>query len=151
MSYIRSPVSTVCVGAASSMASLLLAGGAAGKRYALPHSSVMVHQPLGGTRGQTSDILIYASQIGRVREQVNAIYLRHLNEARQRRGRDTYDMASISEMMERDKYMTADEAKEAGVIDDILHRREKPPEASPASKADDDHRKPTAEPAVQMR
>lgn len=120
MSYIQSPVSTVCVGAAASMAAILLLGGEAGKRYALPHSSIMVHQPLGGTKGQASDILIYATQIQRIRGQVNEIVRRHLNGAF---GFDRYDIQTVNDMMERDKYLMADEAKEAGIVDEILHKR----------------------------
>ena len=122
MSYIRSPVSTICVGGAASMAALLLTGGEAGKRYALPHSSIMVHQPLGGTRGQASDILIYATQIQRIKDQVNRIYKLHLNKAA---GYDRYGLAEIEEMMERDKYMSAEEARECGIIDEILDQRAK--------------------------
>ncbi|KAI0205354.1 Clp protease-domain-containing protein [Astrocystis sublimbata] len=121
MSYIRSPVSTVCLGQAASMGSLLLTGGEKGKRYALPHSSIMIHQPLGGTQGQVSEILIYATQIQRTREQVNEIYRKHLNEAA---GHDRYTLKEIEDMMERDKYLTAQEAKEIGIIDDILTRRD---------------------------
>lgn len=121
MTYIRPAVSTVCVGAASSMAALLLVGGAKGKRFALPHSSIMIHQPLGGTQGQASDILIYANQIQRVREQVNEIYRRHVNDAL---GEERFDKAMVAELMERDKYLTADEAREMGIVDEILVRRE---------------------------
>ncbi|GKT94919.1 ATP-dependent Clp protease proteolytic subunit [Colletotrichum tofieldiae] len=117
----QSPVSTVCLGAASSMAALLLTGGEAGKRYALPHSSVMIHQPLGGTQGQASDILIYANQIQRIRKQINGIMKRHINKSF---GHDKYSLEEIHDMMERDKYLTAEEAKEIGVIDEILTRRE---------------------------
>jgi len=120
MTYIRCPVSTVCLGAASSMAALLLTGGEAGKRYALPHSSIMVHQPLGGTQGQATDILIYAEQIQRIRDQVNELYRRHLNTAL---GFEKYGIKDIHLMMERDKYMTAKEAKEHGIIDEILTTR----------------------------
>lgn len=122
MTYIKSPVSTVCVGAAASMAAILLIGGEAGKRYALPHSTIMVHQPLGGTRGQASDILIYANQIQRLRDQVNEIVRRHLNGSF---GYEKYNLQDVNDMMERDKYLTADEAKEAGIVDEILHRRAK--------------------------
>lgn len=122
MTYIKSPVSTVCVGSAASMAAILLIGGEPGKRYSLPHSSIMVHQPLGGTRGQAADILIYANQIQRVREQINRIVQSHVNKSF---GYEKYDMQAINDMMERDKYLTADEAKEHGIIDEILHRREK--------------------------
>lgn len=120
MTYIQSPVSTVCVGAAASMAAILLLGGEAGKRYALQNSSIMVHQPLGGTKGQASDILIYATQIQRIRGQVNEIVRRHLNQSF---GFEKYDIQTINDMMERDKYLMADEAKEAGIIDEILLKR----------------------------
>lgn len=103
------------------MASLLLTGGEKGKRFALPHSSIMIHQPLGGTQGQASDILIYATQIQRTREQVNEIYREHLNSAL---GHEKYSLKDIEDMMERDKYLTAAEAKEIGIIDDILTRRD---------------------------
>lgn len=120
MTYIKSPVSTVCLGAASSMGALLLTGGEAGKRYALPHSSVMIHQPLGGTQGQASDILIYANQIQKVRGKINKIMHYHLNKAF---GEEKYDLDAVNDMMERDKYLSAEEAKEIGVIDEILTRR----------------------------
>jgi ATP-dependent Clp protease protease subunit len=121
MTYIRPPVSTVCVGAASSMAALLLVGGEAGKRFALPHSSVMIHQPLGGTQGQASDILIYANQIQRVRDQVNEIYRHHVNKAL---GEDRFNAEMVAELMDRDKYLTAQEAKDMGIVDEILLKRE---------------------------
>ncbi|KAJ0354686.1 hypothetical protein COL154_011678 [Colletotrichum chrysophilum] len=121
MTYIKSPVSTVCLGAASSMAALLLTGGEAGKRYALPHSSVMIHQPLGGTQGQASDILIYANQIQRIRRQINEIMRRHINQSFEH---EKFNLEEVNDMMERDKYLTAEEAKEIGVIDEILTRRE---------------------------
>jgi ATP-dependent Clp protease protease subunit len=120
MTYIKSPVSTVCVGGAASMAAVLLAGGEAGKRFALPHSSIMIHQPLGGTRGQASDILIYANQIQRIREQSNKIMQYHLNKAK---GADKYSLEEINDMMERDKYLSVEEALNLGVIDEILTKR----------------------------
>lgn len=120
MSYIKSPVSTVCVGGAASMAAILLAGGEAGKRYSLPHSSIMIHQPLGGTRGQASDILIYANQIQRIREQSNRIMQYHLNKAK---GYDKYNLEEINELMDRDKYLSPEEAIELGAIDEILTKR----------------------------
>ncbi|RYP78245.1 hypothetical protein DL771_000722 [Monosporascus sp. 5C6A] len=126
MTYIRSPVSTVCLGQAASMGSLLLAGGERGKRYALPHSSVMIHQPLGGTQGPASDILIYANQIQRTREQVNEIYRHHLNAAL---GEERYSLRDVEELMERDKYLTAQEAREMGIVDEILTRRVKKEDA----------------------
>ncbi|KAF2969369.1 hypothetical protein GQX73_g4230 [Xylaria multiplex] len=134
MAYIRSPVSTVCLGQAASMGSLLLTGGEKGKRFALPHSSIMIHQPLGGTQGPASDILIYASQIQRTREQVNEIYRKHLNDAI---GHEKYTLKEIEDMMERDKYLTAQEAKEIGIIDEILTRRDdKKPQTDDAAKTD---------------
>lgn len=102
------------------MAAILLAGGDAGKRFSLPHSSIMIHQPLGGTRGQASDILIYANQIQRIREQSNKIMQYHLNKAK---GYERYNLEEINDMMERDKYLSADEALELGVIDEILSKR----------------------------
>ncbi|RDA90773.1 hypothetical protein CP533_3608 [Ophiocordyceps camponoti-saundersi (nom. inval.)] len=120
MTYIKSPVSTVCVGGAASMAAILLAGGEPGKRYALPHSSIMIHQPLGGTSGQASDILIYANQIQRIREQSNKIMQYHLNKAK---GHEKYTVEEVNDMMERDRYMSVDEALEIGVIDEVLTRR----------------------------
>lgn len=120
MTYIKSPVSTVCIGGAASMAAILLAGGEAKKRYSLPHSSIMIHQPLGGTRGQASDILIYANQIQRIREQSNQIMRYHLNKAM---GHDKYNLEQINDMMERDKYLSPEEALELGVIDEILTKR----------------------------
>ena len=133
MTYIKSPVSTVCVGAAASMAAILLLGGEAGKRYALPHSSIMVHQPLGGTRGQAADILIYANQIHRLRGQINQIVRKHLNQAA---GHDKYDLQSINDMMERDRHLTADEAKDHGIVDEILHRRDKDTETKKTGSED---------------
>lgn len=133
MTYIKSPVSTVCVGGAASMAAILLAGGEAGKRYALPHSSIMVHQPLGGTHGQASDILIYANQIQRIREQSNKIMQHHLNLAK---GADKYSLEQINDMMERDKYLSVDEALEVGVIDEILTKRPETQEGEEEKKKD---------------
>ncbi|KAK3988348.1 Clp protease-domain-containing protein [Cladorrhinum sp. PSN332] len=132
MTYIKSPVSTVCVGGAASMAAILLIGGEPGKRYALPHSSIMVHQPLGGTRGQAADILIYANQIQRLRQQINKIVKDHINKPF---GYEKYDMQAVNDMMERDKYLTADEAKELGIVDHILHRRVKDDGTMPTADA----------------
>lgn len=117
MTYISSPVSTTCVGQAASMGSLLLCGGEAGKRYCLPHSSIMVHQPSGGYFGQASDIAIHAKEILRVREQLNGIYKRHLT-----RG---HSLGEIERLMERDKFMGAEEALEIGIVDRILESRGK--------------------------
>ncbi|CAG7956756.1 unnamed protein product [Penicillium nalgiovense] len=117
MTYIASPVSTICVGQAASMGSLLLAGGEAGKRYCLPHSSIMVHQPSGGYFGQASDIAIHAKEILRVRTQLNEIYQRHLT------SKNKLSLDDIEKLMERDYFMGANEALELGVVDEILDRR----------------------------
>ncbi|KZF25028.1 hypothetical protein L228DRAFT_255070 [Xylona heveae TC161] len=115
MSYISSPVSTICVGQAASMGSLLLCGGTPGKRFCLPHSSIMVHQPSGGYFGQASDIAIHAKEILRVRNQLNKIYQRHLTKP--------HTLDEIEKLMERDFFMGADEALELGIVDKILKRR----------------------------
>src|SRR3954451_11922788 len=109
MTYIASPVSTICVGQAASMGSLLLCGGEKGHRYCLPHSSVMVHQPSGGYFGQASDIAIHATEILRVRKQLNEIYIRHLTK--------THALEEIEKMMERDKFLSAQEALDIGIVD----------------------------------
>ncbi|KAJ6157442.1 hypothetical protein N7470_005034 [Penicillium chermesinum] len=119
MTYISAPVSTICVGQAASMGSLLLAGGTASKRFCLPHSSIMVHQPSGGYFGQATDIAIHAKEILRVRAQLNNIYLRHLN------GPKKMTLEDIEKLMERDYFMSAEEAKEIGIIDEILDHRVK--------------------------
>lgn len=101
------------------MGSLLLCGGEAGKRYCLPHSSVMVHQPSGGRFGQASDIAIHAKEILRVRAQLNMIYKRHLT------GKKEMSLEEIERLMERDYFMGAREALEMGIVDEILDRRVK--------------------------
>ncbi len=98
------------------MGSLLLAGGAPGKRFCLPHSSIMIHQPSGGYSGQASDIAIHATEILRVRKTLNEIYKRHLTKE--------HTLEDIEKMMERDKFLTANEALELGIVDRILDRRE---------------------------
>ncbi|KAF9892891.1 hypothetical protein FE257_000483 [Aspergillus nanangensis] len=119
MTYIASPVSTICVGQAASMGSLLLCGGHPGKRYCLPHSSIMLHQPSGGYFGQATDIAIHAKEILRVREQLNMIYKRHLT------GKKEMSLDEIEKLMERDYFMGAPEALEMGIVDEILDRRVK--------------------------
>jgi len=116
MNYIRCPVTTICMGQAASMGSLLLCGGAAGKRFILPHSRVMIHQPSGGYSGQASDIAIHAKEILRVRDKLNRIYQKHLTKHK------TLD--EIEKLMERDNYMDAEEALEFGLVDQILEKRE---------------------------
>ncbi|KAF3390230.1 ATP-dependent Clp protease proteolytic subunit [Penicillium rolfsii] len=117
MTYIASPVSTICVGQAASMGSLLLCGGQPGKRYCLPHSSIMIHQPSGGYFGQATDIAIHAKEILRVRAQLNQIYQRHLT------GKKQLSLDEIEKLMERDYFMGAAEALELGIVDEILDRR----------------------------
>lgn len=114
MQYIRSPVSTLCNGQACSMGSLLLAAGEPGKRYALPNSSIMIHQPSGGASGQASDIAIHAREILRVRERLNRIFQKHTG---------IRDLDAIEKMMERDYFMTAEEAMNFGLVDKVLEKR----------------------------
>jgi ATP-dependent Clp protease protease subunit len=114
MQYIKPDVNTVCMGMAASAAAVILAGGAHGKRFALPHARVMLHQPHGGAQGQASDIEIQAKLIVQMREQLNQILADHTGQ----------DLAKISLDTERDYWMLADAAKEYGVIDGILTRRE---------------------------
>ena len=120
MTYIQSPVATICMGQAASMGSLLLAGGEAGKRYCLPHSSIMVHQPTGGFFGQASDNAIHAKEILRVRHQLNEIYRRHLT--------TPHTVDDIGRLLERDHFMSADEALKLGIVDQVLTRRILPKE-----------------------
>ena len=113
MQYIKAPVVTTCIGQAASMGALLLAGGEKGKRFALPHSRILIHQPLGGTQDQASDIDIQAKEILRVREETNAILAKHTGQPLDKVARDT----------ERDYFMTAQQAIEYGLIDQILEKR----------------------------
>jgi ATP-dependent Clp protease protease subunit len=115
MQYIKCPVSTVCIGQAASMGSLLLAAGHKDKRYSLPNSRIMVHQPSGGAQGQATDIEIHAREILRIRQRLNEIYVKHT-------GRK---IAEIATALERDNFMTADEAKEFGLIDHVVETRPK--------------------------
>ncbi len=114
MQYIRAAVSTVCIGEAASMGALLLAAGQQGKRFALPHARVMIHQPLGGYQGSAADIDIHAREILRVREEVNGILVKHTGQTLETIERDT----------ERDRYMTASMALDYHIIDKILEKRE---------------------------
>jgi ATP-dependent Clp protease protease subunit len=120
--YIRPDVNTVCMGMAASASAVILAGGAKGKRFALPHARIMLHQPHGGAQGQASDIEIQARLIVQMREQLNEILAEHTGQ--------TVD--KIAEDTERDYWMLADEAKEYGAIDGILTRRELAAVASPS-------------------
>ncbi|HBO84681.1 MAG: ATP-dependent Clp endopeptidase, proteolytic subunit ClpP [Deltaproteobacteria bacterium GWC2_42_11] len=111
--YVKPKVSTICVGQAASMGALLLAGGAAGKRFALPYSRILIHQPLGGAQGQATDIGIQAREILRIREQLNMIFAKHTGQP----------IDKISVDTERDFFMTSQQAKEYGIIDTIIERR----------------------------
>ena len=122
MQFIKPDVSTMCVGQAASMGALLLTGGAKGKRYSLPHSRVMIHQPLGAFQGQASDVEIHAREILKAREHLNEILTQHTGQERERVAVDT----------ERDNFMSAEEAREYGLIDEVLTRRRLPPGAEPA-------------------
>ncbi|KAJ4774343.1 ATP-dependent Clp protease proteolytic subunit [Rhynchospora pubera] len=113
MQYIRSPVTTLCIGQAASMASLLLTAGAKGERRALPNARVMIHQPSGGASGQASDIAIHAKEILKVRERLNALYAKHTGQA----------IPRIEQSMERDMFMSPEEAKEFGLIDEVIEHR----------------------------
>ncbi|MBQ6776246.1 MAG: ATP-dependent Clp endopeptidase proteolytic subunit ClpP [Synergistaceae bacterium] len=113
MQYIKPQVSTICVGLAASMAAILLAGGAKDKRLALPNAEVMIHQPLGGARGQASDIEIQAKNIIKTKERMNRILARHTGQ----------DFETVARDTDRDNYMTADEALSYGLIDKIIEAR----------------------------
>jgi ATP-dependent Clp protease protease subunit len=116
MQFIKPAVSTMCVGQAASMGALLLAGGAKGKRVCLPHSRIMIHQPLGGFQGQATDIDIHAREILLIREKLNLILAKHSGQTLEKIRLDT----------ERDNFMGAKEAREYGLIDEILELREAP-------------------------
>jgi ATP-dependent Clp protease protease subunit len=119
--YIRPPVSTICIGMAYSMAAVLLAGGSSGRRYALPHANILIHQPWGGMQGQASDIQIHAKEILRTREQLNQILAKHTGQPIERVQQDT----------ERDYFLTPESAKAYGLIDDIIQSPGVTPAASP--------------------
>ena len=114
MQFIKPSVSTMCIGQAASMGALLLAGGAAGKRYCLPHSRVMIHQPLGGFQGQASDIDIHAREILMVRERLNSILAKHTKQAIEKIRQDT----------DRDNFMSGEDALNYGLIDRVLENRD---------------------------
>lgn len=118
MQYIRPNVSTMCVGQAASMGALLLAGGEKGKRYCLPHSRIMIHQPLGGFQGQASDIDIHAREILSTRERLNEILVKHTGQPLEQIQTDT----------DRDRFMSGEEAVAYGLIDEVLVTRETPEE-----------------------
>ena len=113
MQYVKCSVSTICIGQAASMGAVLLAGGAKGKRYALPHARVLIHQPLGGVQGQATDIDIQAREILRMREEINKIFTNHTGQP----------MEKIQQDTERDFFMTAAQALEYNIIDQIMEKR----------------------------
>jgi ATP-dependent Clp protease protease subunit len=114
MQFIKPDVSTLCIGQAASMGALLLAGGGAGKRFCLPHSRIMIHQPLGGFQGQATDVDIHAREILNARERLNRILSKHTGQPLSKVGTDT----------ERDNFMGPEQALEYGIIDRVLHQRE---------------------------
>lgn len=113
MQFIKPDISTVCIGQAASMGAVLLAGGASGKRFCLPHTRIMIHQPLGGYQGQATDIEIHAREILRVREELNNILARHTGKS----------LEQIQEDTERDNFMNGTEAKDYGLIDEVIIQR----------------------------
>ncbi|MFM7347018.1 MAG: ATP-dependent Clp endopeptidase proteolytic subunit ClpP [Tagaea sp.] len=123
MQYIRPDVATVCIGQAASMGSLLLAAGAKGKRFSLPNSRIMVHQPSGGAQGQATDIEIQAREILNLRKRLNEIYVKHTGQP----------IEAIEQALERDRFMNPDEARAFGLIDEVVIQR--PPRADEGTKA----------------
>ena len=116
MEYIRPDVSTVCMGQAASMGSLLLTAGAAGKRFSLPNARIMTHQPSGGSQGQATDIEIHAKEILDLRQRLNGIYEKHSGKT----------IKQIEKIMDRDTFMTAEDAKDFGLIDEVVEKRPVP-------------------------
>jgi ATP-dependent Clp protease protease subunit len=113
MQYVKPDVSTICMGQAASAAALLLAAGTRGKRFSLPNANILIHQPLGGARGQATDIGIQARQILRIKDRLNEILVKHTGQPKEKVEKDT----------DRDFYMTAYEAKEYGIIDEVIEKR----------------------------
>ena len=126
--YIKPDVSTICIGQAASMGALLLSAGAKGKRYALPNSRILIHQPLGGVQGQASDIDIQAREILRMREKLNEILSKHTGQSVKKIEKDT----------DRDNFMTAEQAKDYGLLDDVIVARTAPSNGRPGAGDDDD-------------
>jgi ATP-dependent Clp protease protease subunit len=116
MQYIKCPVSTLCFGQAASMAAVLLAAGEAGKRFALPHSRILLHQPMGGFQGQATDIDIHAREILRMREELDQILVKHTGQPAEKVHRDT----------ERDYFLDGEQAREYGIIDKVIAKRDIP-------------------------
>lgn len=124
MQFVRADICTICVGMAASMAQVLLCAGAKGKRFTLPHSRIMMHQPLGGTQGQASDIEIYTREMLRIRDMLYEIIAEHTGK----------DIATVLQDADRDKYLSAQEALDYGIVDKILLRN--PAESSPKTNVD---------------
>jgi len=116
MQYIRCDVSTLCIGQAASMGSLLLTAGTAGKRFSLPNSRIMVHQPSGGFQGQATDIMIHAQETQKLKDRLNEIYVRHTGQK----------LKTVVDALERDNFMSAEDAKAFGLIDEIVENRVTP-------------------------
>jgi ATP-dependent Clp protease protease subunit len=116
MQYVKPAISTICMGQAASMGALLLAAGAKGKRFALPHARIMIHQPLGGVQGQATDIDIQAREILRMREELNRIMVHHTGQSMEKIHNDT----------DRDFFMTADQAKEYRIVDEVISSKPTP-------------------------
>ncbi|MED5580084.1 MAG: ATP-dependent Clp endopeptidase proteolytic subunit ClpP [Nitrospinota bacterium] len=125
MQYINSPISTICVGQAASMGALLLTAGSAGKRFALPNARILIHQPLGGVQGQATDIDIQAREILRMRDKLNKILSQKTGQTLKAIERDT----------DRDNFMTAEEAKSYGIVDEVIESRSDGSSSSPKSKS----------------
>jgi ATP-dependent Clp protease protease subunit len=123
MQYIRPDVATVCIGQAASMGSLLLTAGTKGKRYALPNARIMLHQPSGGAQGQASDIEIHAREILSIRERLNNIYVQHSGQS----------LEVVERVMERDKFMSPEDAKAFGLIDEVVVSRPPRPDETKAA------------------
>jgi ATP-dependent Clp protease, protease subunit len=121
MQFIRPPVSTLCVGQAASMGSLLLAAGHKDMRFALPNARIMLHQPSGGFQGQATDIMLHAQEILNLKKRLNEIYVKHTGQP----------LKKIEDALERDYFLTADMAKDWGIIDKVIERRPEDPNARP--------------------
>jgi len=123
MQFVRPPVSTLCVGQAASMGSLLLAAGQKGQRFALPNVRILVHQPKGGFEGQATDIMLHAQEILNLKKRLNAIYMKHTGQPLQK----------IEDALERDYFMTAEMAKDFGLVDKVIDKRPEMPPLAVAS------------------
>jgi len=122
MQFVRTPVSTLCIGQAASMGSLLLAAGAKDLRFALPNARIMVHQPSGGFQGQATDIMVHAQEILNLKKRLNEIYVKHTGQT----------LKKIEDALERDTFLTADMAKDFGIIDKVIDKRPEDLGATPA-------------------